>query len=1446
MNTFGGLECQQAADDNFGPVVASCVRLFDFTLLFEQAVLSTIPSAVFLVLAPWRLRILYLSSLKTRRSWLSIAKPTNILALISSQLILLVFYCTQPAITRTAFSIPATVLALAAAVTNLPLSYLEQRRSVRPSTLLNSYLALSTILDLPQARTLYLLPGQRHLAATFSAVLAAKALLLALETWNKRQYLIGKYQTLATETTSGIFSRSLFLWMNDLFKRGYRKVISSDDLGPIDSNLGSARVHQQLQDVWTRQDRPVNAPLLRSLWKALRWSILSPVPPRLCYSGFLFAQPFLINRATTYLTRPSNALEDDVGYGLIGAAACTYVGIAVSYALFQHQLYRHITMVRGALVSLIYTQSLTMEDRIDDLSAAVTLMSTDVDRICQSLILLHDLWSRPLELIVGITLLALQIGWVCIMPITVVVISAILDSRVTMLIGNKVKIWSDAVQQRISLTANVLSSMKSVKMLGLVKPLYTLMHNERLHELSLQAKFRWSTIWLNTLGNVPPALAPAVTFVTYAIKAHLEGSKSLNTSQVFTSLALINLVSTPASELLAAFPFAASCLGCVERIQNHLIKPSRQDQRTFTQSRVDISEKKTESKQNVEMIVACLTQVEIPMHDGAHSLLQNLNLEFRQNSFTMLIGPSGSGKSTLLRAILSEVSYSGTISLGTSRIAYCPQMPWVFTGTIRQNICGLEPGPVDEDWYKSVLYSCALDSVLLALPHGDNTRVEGQSSSLSGGQKQRIILARVLYQRPQLLLLDDILSALDIKTEVHIMTQLFGANGVISRLGATVILVTHTHRWETLADSVITLDGGGNVTQDFNSRRPEMALFTDSTPVGDSFPEPGPSDTSETEQANSNSNPDELPHIESPSQHGGDFGDYVFYFKTVRWPVILMFVLSAGAQTVCYYISQAILNWWTADHGSDEAKWLPLYLTMAIGNAIMYGCTAWIMFLKLVPQSAANLHKILLDVVMNAPYSFFTSSDIGTILNRFSQDMTLVESQLPTGVLCTLIYFFWTVGSLALISLGSSWMALTIPAVFITLYCVQRVYLRTSRRLRAIELELRSPIYSHFMESLKGLSTIRTLRWEHQFTNSMISKLDDSQVPYYLLYCAQRWLQLVLDLMVAALAVVVMALAVRLRNSTQPGSLGLSLNNILGFNQTLTILLQFWTQLEVSLGAIARTKEFSLTTPSELKPIAQISVDRSWPNHGQIEICDISAHYAENKVALSNITLSIRPGEKIGLCGRSGSGKSSLLSAVLRLLEPSHGSITIDGVNLANIDHKAICERLISIPQDPFLMQQTVRFNLDPRATHDDIAMITALSKVSLWAILEKRGGLEAKCTSELLSQGQKQLFSLARALLRKESASSDRHASGGVVLLDEATSNIDMSTDALMQRVIRDEFSACTILVVAHRLDTILDSDRIAVLDDGRLVEFDSPQALLSRSSAFSALYNARETKDL
>lgn len=974
-------------------------------------------------------------------------------------------------------------------------------------------------------------------------------------------------------------------------------------------------------------------------------------------------------------------------------------------------------------------------------------------------------------------------------------------------------------------------------------------------------------------GNAPPALAAAVTFITYAVKGRGDDAQSLDVSQAFTSLALISLVTTPANELLSAVPFTASCLGSLNRIQKYLIEKRHQfGEGMACDQQDDICF--LPAKDGQPQSIALLRNLCLVGSQDIKSDVKGIDLTFYTNSLTIITGPSGCGKSTLLKHFIgASQDVHGTLSIPSGRVSYCSQSPWLFSATIRENICGLEQSPVDMRWYTEVVNSCSLAPDFLDMPNGDLTLIDGQVANLSGGQRQRIALARALYHRPKLLLLDDVLSALDADTETKIMGKMLGPRGLFRRLDAAVVLVTHAAKYEAAADNIISINNLRQLSVRTNIQvyarcetiaRDENYLQNEKHDFENPAIEPQENLSPDRPSTNLAEDGNDLP---DPTQTklDGDFADYIYYFKSVRGMWVLIFFAFASSNTVCYYTSQVVLQWWTTDNGHHESKWIPLYAGLACGNLLFFGLLCWAMFLRLVPQSASSLHQILLDAVMSASYSFIAGKDgqVGTILNRFSQDMTVVDTQLPTGLLCTVIYLFWAFGSLALISTGSSYMAATIPAVFAVLYLLQKVYLRTSRRLRLLDLEMRSPLYSHFLDTLAGLSSIKAFGWENTFTKEMIDRLDTSQVPYYLLFCAQRWLNLVLDLIVAGLAIVVVTMAVKLKGASNPSSLGLSLNNILSLNEILSLLLQFWTQLEVSLGAITRTREFTQTTPSQEAPREDDSPDRrsaAWPEHGAIEIRNLRAGFTDDKMILDGMSFSIRPGEKIGICGRTGSGKSSLLLTILGLLEPSAGSsISIDGVNLKNVSRHIIRERIITIPQDVFLFDGSVRGNLDPGQLYTDAQMVAVLSKVNLWHLIQTQGGLDSAIRSDTLSQGQKQLFGVARAILkisrpavRMTAAPHGCHdelaenrgvslaaAAGKVVLLDEATSNVDRETDAFMQHIIREEFATHTTLVVAHRLDTILDSDRIAVLDAGKLLELDTPQALLAREdSAFAELY--------
>lgn len=362
------------------------------------------------------------------------------------------------------------------------------------------------------------------------------------------------------------------------------------------------------------------------------------------------------------------------------------------------------------------------------------------------------------------------------------------------------------------------------------------------------------------------------------------------------------------------------------------------------------------------------------------------------------------------------------------------------------------------------------------------------------------------------------------------------------------------------------------------------------------------------------------------------------------------------------------------------------------------------------------------------------------------------------------------------------------------------------------------------METVSGLITIRAFEWQESFERTGIELLDLSQRPYYLLYCIQRWLSMVLDLLVAVLAILLVTFATQITSTTSAGALGVAMVNILGFNQSLAVLISSWTTLETSLGAIARLKNFEVDTPSEPKPLDPKELPDNWPSQGRLEINNVTASYtATTELVLRNISLAIEPGEKIAICGRTGSGKSSLFLALFRLLELDRGVITLDGINIAEIPHNQLRSRLIAIPQEPVIFHGNLRFNITPQrirssSNHlpDDQTIITALQKVELWDVVFASGGLDADMADIPLSQGQKQLFCLARAILLKNYSR--------VLLLDEAMSSVDQVTEALMGKIIEEQFKEHTIVSIVHKLNTITGFDRVVVLDEGKVVEIGKP----------------------
>ncbi|MCJ1311333.1 hypothetical protein MMC25_005004 [Agyrium rufum] len=1062
------------------------------------------------------------------------------------------------------------------------------------------------------------------------------------------------------------------------------------------------------------------------------------------------------------------------------------------------------------MVSFIYQRTLSLRTEDLDASAAVSLMSSDVDQISYCFDELNELWSRSIEALIGIVLLTLA-TYGC--------------SFVTKAVGPALKAWKDATQRRIGVTSSMLNEMKSLKMMGLTEVMTEALQAERVTETQQMERFGVINTWQNVIGNAPVITAPAATFAAYAVQAYAQGSSSLDATKAFTTLALIALVSYPVSRVLSAVPNTASSLGCFERIQSFLLSESREDNRkdiALVELNDDLIELPSSGMENVMLRIV---NADIKVTSQAQPLLRSVNLTIPYQSVVMATGKVGAGKTTLLKTILGEIPINrGSVYVETRKIAYCAQSSWLPNGSIRKVVCGPDPeASFDEKWYQTVLRACVLDEEIADFSDGDQRVIGSRGGSLSGGQKHRLALARALYSRAQLFVLDDILSALDQKTEAIVLKHLFGENGLFKKLGSTVIMATHSSKHLSYADQILVLSSDDGSVKQLAASDEDAKKVLKSAVVTDAA-----ADRRNDKASKDDNKEQQVAKVEGVeaidmSRQTGDLTVYRYYFRSVgAWPLFLFFAF-LFIHVFSQAFSQIWLKWWTDINGGQIPLYISVYFLLAVVYLVGDGGYSWAISCNIGPATGRKLHRLLLEIVMRAPLGLFTRTDTGSILNRFSQDMSLIESQLAIGILIVVSNLFYTIAEAALIAVGSSYMFITIPFFMLTIYFVQNIYLKTSRQLRFLDLETRSPVYSHFTETLEGLATIRAFGWEREFMTINAQRLDDSQKPYYLMFCIQRWLAVVLDLIIAAMATIVIALATTLRYSTSPGLLGVSLNNVLGFNLSLSSFVTAWTMLETSIGAIVRLRDFENTTEIEAKAGEDVAPSEGWPSKGLIEIESLTAAYDSTTTALQQISVKILPGQKVGICGRTGSGKSSLLSAILRLIEISSGSISIDSVDLASIPRTIIRSRLNALPQDALQLSGTVRFNVDPFGRNSDADIVTALNKVSLWSILAERGGLAADLQLNSLSKGQQQLLALARALLHKSK----------VLLLDEATSSVDEDTDRTMQGVIRAEFRDCTVITVAHRLDTIMDSDLIIMMEGGKVVEIGNPTELMEKEDS-------------
>ncbi|KAJ6175652.1 hypothetical protein N7485_002566 [Penicillium canescens] len=1448
-------------DGQFGPIVdGDCRGGFDFTVMFESGILSILPAACFLLLTSFRLLHLFRQRRKVLSSTFRVVTLSVSVTFAAIQVAIIVLVTRQHPAGRTLLA--SAVLDLLAALGVILLLDLEHIRSIRPSFLVSVYLFITLLLDPARVRTAWLLPDNEAYSALLSTSLAVKLVLLVLASAEKKKRLLSTEKYHSTESVSGPFTRGLFTWLNGLLWRGSSESLAGGDLPAVHEKLLSSELSARFTDTWAHSDQTGKNALLWAVIKCLRWEIATIAFPRLCVVGFGIAQPFLIGKVVSVLQR-TDSFSIDISYGLIGATAIVFTGIAVSRASYEHLGYRATTMIRGGLMSIVFQHMMDLPLGSTDESSAMSLMGSDIEMLAEYFYsVVCETWANIIQLALATWLLETQVGAVCIAPILVVIVFTGTSFAMGSTVSTRQKEWLQATEKRINFTSSILGSIRNVKFLGLTEIMSSKIEALRTEELEISKKFRRIQSIRVCMVNSPIIIGQFATLAAYAIVALVQDSGPLAVNQAITSLSLISLMITPLSYLLLAIPDTFASIGCLYRIQVFLKNQNRLEKRKLPQI---LSTNSTSSNSLSGIELSTFTQ---PSHSEKGVVLSLKNVKFGWKSpsapetsgitlmmenapsgnLVILVGPVGCGKSTFLKGLAGETPVlEGELFVKYPNLAFCDDTPWLSNSSIRSNIVGEDTSAVfDPDWYRTVVSACALELDIKKMPAGDETLVGSKGSKLSGGQRQRIAIARAVYARRQIACFDDVLSGLDNATARTVFNNVFGPAGLLRRLGCTVFLATHSTHHLPQADLIMVLGDNGQV-----AKQGSYAQLRDNI---DGFVQMNDTQSAPAEEAKgSGKHTDVLADLPTPTQNTfsvssskngsrktTDFAVYKYYFSALGWSRIATLVLFIVTEAGMSGFRYVWVDLWSSssDSSSRLGYWLGLYGAFSILQALGLVLAVFWTWVIIVPFASKNLHLTVLRTCMGAPLSILSNLETGALVTRFSQDMRLVDMVLPRGFISTGFQFFGAIAQGAIAIASLPYLAAALPPLFGVLYLIQKFYLQTSRQLRLLEIELKSPLYTHFIESLAGITTIRAFSWTHATTNRMLSMLDTAQRPYYLLLCIQRWLSLVLNLIVAGITVLLVGLSVALRSHLDPGLLGIALVMMMDLGLILSELIQNWTLLETSLGAIARIKDFADETPREESNFTiETHVEPSeWPTSGEIKITDAGIAWSpgDTKPLLNSINLRIGAGQKFGLCGRSGSGKSTLALSLLRLNEIVSGQILIDGQDISLMTRSYLRQCISCLSQEPFHFPGTIRENADPAGKVSSLQIVDALKSVGVWSILTSshRGTdeevLDSTLDDSILSQGQKQLFCLARALLKRSK----------ILILDEPTSSLDSETDAMVQNVIRESFRGCTIIMVAHRIHTLLDFDQVAVLNSGQIIEVGEPRDLLDEPNGeFSKL---------
>lgn len=1191
-----------------------------------------------------------------------------------------------------------------------------------------------------------------------------------------------------------------------------------------------------------------------SLFKCVALSYWKPAAVSGCYAGLYtcasYVGPYLINDFVDALS--GSRFSSHQGYVLVGVFFAAKLVESLAQRHWYFSVQQMGLRVRAALTAMMYRKGLSLSNLSQQQHSSgevINYTGVDVQRVGDFSLYLHDTWLLPIHIVLSLSILYINLGLASLAALGATAFSMLANLPLSKLQEKFQTRIMEAKDMRMKAMAEVLKSMRILKLQAWEVKFLKKLEALRNVEYSWLSKFLFTQSASLGLFWGAPVLVAVVTFSSCALMGI-----PLTTGRVLSALATLRIMQEPIRNLPDLLSMLAQTKVSLDRIRKFLHEQELQS------DAIDHSINSSEDTTAVEFRSALVSW---DVND-ANPTLTVPDLNITRGTRVAVCGMVGSGKSSLLSCILGEIpKLSGTVKVN-GKLAYVAQSAWIQTGKVVDNI--LFGNPMEREKYEDVLNACALVKDLELFSHGDQTEIGERGINLSGGQKQRIQLARAIYQDADIYLLDDPFSAVDAHTGTHLFKEcILGALAT-----KTVIYVTHQVEFLPAADVVLVLQNG-RIVQTGGYRDLQLMDTRFGTLVGAherSLEAFGVMDFCEgsldkrdrcyaddderydmdnmvqcnaDDRAQGNSEKSTMAQlVEEEGREMGkvNFSVYWSLMQAAYGGALVPVILLAQIMFQCLQIaSNYWMAWATPETTSEEPaistnRMLLVYIILASGSAVC-------VLIRTVSMAAVTLKTAqifftrMLHCIFRAPMSFLDSTPTGRILNRASTDQSAMDLEVSLRLGGVAFSFIQLVGIVAVMS-QAAWqlVILFIPAVSVCIW-MQRYYVASARELARLVGVHKSPVLQHFGESISGASTIRGFNKQDQFMKKNIQLIDCYSRPLFHNIAAMEWLCFRLDLLTNCVFTISLLLIVSLPKGTiDPSVAGLAVTYGLNLN-----IIQSWVtwnlcNLENKIISVERIQQYT-RIPSEAPiVIANSSPPYGWPSKGTVDFIDLKVRYGPSMpYVIHGITCTLFGGKKIGVVGRTGSGKSTLVQALFRLVEPTEGKIMIDGLDVTQIGLHDLRAHLSIIPQDPTMFEGTVRTNLDPLEEHTEAELWEALEKSQLEHIVQARDQkLDAIVmeNGENWSVGQRQLICLGRALLKRT----------GILILDEATASVDTATDSVIQNTIKSEFAGHTVVAIAHRIPTVINSDLVLVLSDGRIAEYDTPANLLEDSSSlFSQL---------